>query len=115
MRASFLFSIASAAALWLVQGCATAPRITALDLRAIGDGKCLALDKAFACDDVVHALTDAGVPRTAAIQIQFLPGPNVGEAARLLHKLRETLAAAGYTGVSKSAVVVAPDVPLMPR
>ena len=103
---SFSLAIAIAVVLLLVQGCATAPKASAVNLRALGGGMCQVLDKTFACEDVVGALTEAGVAKTATIQVQLLPGFTVGEAARLLNTLTNALAAAGFTGVSKTAVAI---------
>ncbi len=93
----------------LVQGCATAPEAAAVNLRALGGGKCQVLDKTFPCDEVVGALKEAGVAKTAKIQVQLLPGFTVGEAAKLLNMLTNTLTAAGFTGVSKTAVAISPN------
>lgn len=69
----------------LVQGCATEPK---------------------AAPDVVGALEEAGVAKAAAIQVQFLPGFTIREVVTLLNSLTSTLTAAGFTGVSKTAVGV---------
>jgi hypothetical protein len=104
---SLLFAIA--VVLSLVQGCATAPKAAAVNLRVLGGGKCQVLDKTFPCDDVVGALKEAGVAKAATIQVQLLPGFTVGEAARLLNTLTNKLTAAGFTGVSKTAVAISPN------
>jgi hypothetical protein len=98
--------IAIAVVSLLVQSCATAPESAAVNLRALGGGKCQVLDKSFPCDEVVDALTEAGVAKTAKIQVQLLPGFTVGEAAKLLNTLTNALRAAGFNGVSKTAVAI---------
>jgi len=110
MRLSpFSLLIAIAVVLSLVQGCETAPEAAAVNLRALGGGKCQVLDKTFPCDDVVSVFQEAGIAKTAKIQVQLLPGFTVGEAARILDTLTNTLTAAGFSGVSKTAIAISPN------
>jgi hypothetical protein len=103
--------ISIAVALSLVQGCTTDPKGAAVDLRVLGGGRCQALGKTFPCDDVVAALKEAGVEKSAKIHVQVVTGFTVREVVMLLNTLTGTLAAAGYTGVSKTAVAVSPSDP----
>ena len=109
MRLSSLGPIAIAVVPLVLQGCATAPEPAAVNLRALGGGKCQVLDKTFPCNEAAGALIEAGVAKTAKIQVQLLPGFTVGEAAKLLSTLTNTLTAAGFTGVSKTAVAIPPS------
>src|SRR5688572_6882503 len=106
MRLSLLsLLIAIAVALSLVQGCATEPKAAAVNVLVLVGGKRQALDKTFPCGDAVGVLTEAGVAKAATIQVQFVPGGTIREVVTLMN----TLNAAGFTGVSKTAGSSAPN------
>jgi hypothetical protein len=100
MRLSQMSLLVPTVAAWaLAQGCATSPKVAALNLRVASGGRCQALNKSFSCNDVVGVLTEAGISKGAAIQVQFVPGATVREVITVIN----TLNSAGFTEVSKTA------------
>jgi hypothetical protein len=104
-------SIASVVVMSLVQGCAAAPELKAVNLRLLGAGKCQLLDETFPCEDMVDALNKANVAKSATIQLQAVSGVNTVADALNLSKLSNSLTAAGFTGVSKTVVAVSSNDP----
>lgn len=97
--------ITVAAALSLLQGCATELKAEAVNIRIDRGGTCKSLGRSFACDDVVDALTNAGVTKAAKIEVQVTPGVTIREVITLMN----TLDAAGFAGLNKTAVASEPN------